>query len=90
NSSCSDWLGYTLKRKLTNQENPLTPAGPGSSRSGAGKSRKPGRAGYGKGVPRHRPYHREHAGTEGRGGELEGGALPGSDSCRGCEHTLHF
>ena len=25
-----------------------------------------------------------------RGGELEGGALPGSDSCRGCEHTLHF
>ncbi len=23
-SSCSDWLGYTLKRKLTNQENPLT------------------------------------------------------------------
>ncbi|MDB0990664.1 acyltransferase, partial [Phocaeicola vulgatus] len=24
NSSCSDWLGYTLKRKLTNQENPLT------------------------------------------------------------------
>ena len=36
------------------------------------------------------PYHREHAGTEGRGGELEGGALPGSDSCRGCEHTLHF
>lgn len=27
---------------------------------------------------------------EGRGGELEGGALPGSDSCRGCEHTLHF
>lgn len=19
-----------------------------------------------------------------------GGALPGSDSCRGCEHTLHF
>ncbi|MFS2447945.1 hypothetical protein AAH157_20530, partial [Phocaeicola vulgatus] len=25
NSSCSDWLGYTLKRKLTNQENPLTP-----------------------------------------------------------------
>ncbi|WP_220432686.1 hypothetical protein, partial [Phocaeicola vulgatus] len=24
NSSCSDWLGYTLKRKITNQENPLT------------------------------------------------------------------
>ena len=24
NSSCSDWLGYTLKRKLTNPENPLT------------------------------------------------------------------
>ena len=21
---------------------------------------------------------------------MEGGALPGSDSCRGCEHTLHF
>ena len=25
NSSCSDWLGYTLKRKLANRENPLTP-----------------------------------------------------------------
>ena len=24
NSSCSDWLGYTLKRKLANRENPLT------------------------------------------------------------------
>ncbi|MBV4187629.1 hypothetical protein, partial [Phocaeicola vulgatus] len=28
NSSCSDWLGYTLKRKLTNQENPLTQRSP--------------------------------------------------------------
>ena len=25
NSSCSGWLGYTLKRKLANRENPLTP-----------------------------------------------------------------
>ena len=24
NSSCSGWLGYTLKRKLANRENPLT------------------------------------------------------------------
>ena len=54
-----------------------TTAGPGSSRNGAGKSRKPGRAGYGKRCTSASPYHREHAGTEGRGGELEGGALPG-------------
>ena len=26
NSSCLDWLGYTLKRKLANRENPLTPS----------------------------------------------------------------